>query len=71
MADKTTIARPYAKAAFAEARSDSMLGAWSVALHKAATVAEDPRVKSLLGDPHVSTAQLSQAGPGHCRRRAG
>ncbi|HEV2700073.1 MAG TPA: F0F1 ATP synthase subunit delta [Steroidobacteraceae bacterium] len=60
MADKTTIARPYAKAAFAEARGDSMLAAWSAALHTAAAVVEDPRVKSLLGDPHVSTAQLSQ-----------
>lgn len=60
MADKTTIARPYAKAAFAEARSDSMLGAWSAALHKAAAVVDDPRVHSLLGDPHVTPAQLSQ-----------
>jgi|SRR5580658_2543216 F-type H+-transporting ATPase subunit delta len=60
MADKTTIARPYAKAAFAEARGDSMLSAWSAALHRAASVVEDPRVQSLLGDPHVSTTQLSQ-----------
>ena len=42
MADKTTIARPYAKAAFAEARADSMLSAWSTALHTAATVVADP-----------------------------
>jgi F-type H+-transporting ATPase subunit delta len=60
MADKTTIARPYAKAAFAEARADSMLGAWSEALHTAATVVDDPRVHSLLDDPHVTSAQLSQ-----------
>jgi len=60
MADKTTIARPYAKAAFAAARADSMLGAWSTALHTAAAVVSDPLVKSSLGDPHVSTAQLSQ-----------
>ncbi len=60
MADKTTIARPYAKAAFAEARADSMLDAWSAALHTAAAVAADPRVHSLLGDPHVTTTQLSQ-----------
>ncbi len=60
MADKTTIARPYAKAAFAEARADSMLGAWSAALHTAAAVADDPRVHSLLGDPHVTPAQLAQ-----------
>ena len=60
MADKTTIARPYAKAAFAEARADSMLGAWSAALHTAAAVVGDRRVHSLLDDPHVSTGQLSQ-----------
>jgi F-type H+-transporting ATPase subunit delta len=60
MADNTTIARPYAKAAFAEARADSMLDAWSGALHTAASVVEDPRMHSLLGDPHVTTAQLSQ-----------
>jgi F-type H+-transporting ATPase subunit delta len=60
MADKTTIARPYARAAFAEARADSMLPAWSEALHTAAAVAADPRVQSLLGDPHVTPAQLSQ-----------
>ena len=60
MADKTTIARPYAKAAFAEARADSMLGAWSTALHTAASVADDPRVHALLGDPHVTPEQLAQ-----------
>jgi F-type H+-transporting ATPase subunit delta len=60
MAEKTTIARPYAKAAFAEARADSMLGAWSEALNTAATVVDDPRVHSLLGDPHVTSAQLAK-----------
>jgi F-type H+-transporting ATPase subunit delta len=60
MADQTTIARPYAKAAFAEARADSMLDAWSGALHTAAKVVTDPRVHSLLGDPHVTPAQLAQ-----------
>jgi F-type H+-transporting ATPase subunit delta len=60
MADKTTIARPYAKAAFAEARADSMLSAWSDALHTAARVVDDPRVHSLIDDPHVTTEQLSK-----------
>ena len=60
MADKTTIARPYAKAAFAAGRADSMLGAWSGALQVAAAVVADPRVHSLLGNPHVSAGQLSQ-----------
>ena len=59
MADKTTIARPYAKAAFAEARADSMLGAWSAALHMAAEVVDDPHFHLLLGDPHVTPSQLS------------
>jgi F-type H+-transporting ATPase subunit delta len=60
VAEKTTIARPYAKAAFAAARADSMLDAWSGALHTAAAAVEDPRLHSLLGDPHVTAAQLSQ-----------
>jgi F-type H+-transporting ATPase subunit delta len=60
MADKTTIARPYAKAAFAEARADSMLDAWSGALRTAAAVVRDPRVHALLGDPHVTGEQLAQ-----------
>jgi F-type H+-transporting ATPase subunit delta len=60
MADKTTIARPYAKAAFAEARSDGLLAAWSTALHTAAAVVADPRVASLLGNPHVTPPQLAQ-----------
>ena len=60
MAERVTIARPYAKAAFAEARADSMLGAWSEALHTAATVVDDPRVHSLLDDPHVTPAQLAK-----------
>jgi F-type H+-transporting ATPase subunit delta len=60
MADQTTIARPYAKAAFAEARADSMLDAWSGALHTAAQVVVDPRVHSLLGDPHVTPEQLAK-----------
>jgi F-type H+-transporting ATPase subunit delta len=60
MADKTTIARPYAKAAFAEARADSMLSAWSAALHTAAAVVADPHMQSLLGDPHVTPAQLAK-----------
>ena len=37
-----------------------MLAAWSEALHTAAAVVADPRVQSLLGDPHVTPAQLAQ-----------
>ena len=59
MADKTTIARPYAKAAFAEAHSEGRLGAWSDALRTAAAVMADGRVHQLLGNPHVTPVQLA------------
>jgi F-type H+-transporting ATPase subunit delta len=69
MADRLTIARPYARAAFEEARADKRLGPWSEALHIAAQVVRDPRVATLLGNPRVTPEQLAQlvisiAGPG-------
>jgi len=60
MADKTTIARPYAKAAFEEARGENRLGPWSDTLRVAATVVADPRVERLLGNPHVTSNDLAQ-----------
>ena len=60
MADKTTIARPYAKAAFQEARGENRLGPWSDSLRTAAAVAADPRVESLLGNPRVTSSELAQ-----------
>jgi F-type H+-transporting ATPase subunit delta len=59
MADKTTIARPYARAAFAAAQAHGYLAAWSDALHTAATVAEDSSFAALLGNPRVSAKQLA------------
>jgi len=59
MADKSTIARPYAKAAFEEARDHKRLGPWSQALRTAAAVIADPRVGSLLGNPRVTPEELS------------
>ena len=60
MADRLTIARPYARAAFEEARVHERLGPWSEALQRAAAVVRDPRVASLLGNPRVTPAQLAQ-----------
>lgn len=60
MADKTTIARPYARAAFEEAKATGRLAEWAQALEVAAAVVRDARVESLLGNPHVSPAELSQ-----------
>lgn len=59
-ADKTTIARPYAQAAFEEARERGALAAWGQALATAAEVVRDPRVGRLLGNPRVAPAQLAQ-----------
>jgi len=60
MADRLTVARPYAKAAFAQARADGRLGAWSVALARAAAAVADARVRALFGSPKVTAAQLAQ-----------
>ena len=59
MADKSTIARPYAKAAFEEARDRKRLGPWSQALRTAAAVIGDPRVEALLGNPRVTPQELA------------
>ena len=60
MADKTTVARPYAKAAFEQASADKRLGDWSQALQTGAAVVRDDRVANLLGNPHVTPSQLAQ-----------
>jgi len=59
MADRLTVARPYAKAAFASARAAGSLGSWSGALARAAAAVGDERVRSLFGSPKVTAAQLA------------
>jgi len=58
MAERATIARPYARAAFAYARSSNALDVWSGALNGAAAVVSDPRVRKLIGNPKISAPQL-------------
>jgi F-type H+-transporting ATPase subunit delta len=58
MAEKATIARPYARAAFAYAQAGKALGIWGDALNATGTVVADPRVKKLIGNPKVQPAQL-------------
>jgi F-type H+-transporting ATPase subunit delta len=58
MAEKATIARPYARAAFGYARAANALAAWSDALNAAASVIGDSRVHKLLGNPKVTASQL-------------
>ncbi len=69
MAEKTTIARPYAKAAFQEAKGEKRLAQWSETLRAAAIAVSDPRVHELLTSPSVSGDELAQfvmglTGPG-------
>ncbi|MGB6451402.1 MAG: F0F1 ATP synthase subunit delta, partial [Steroidobacteraceae bacterium] len=59
-ADKTTVSRPYAKAAFEDGRASGSLEQWSRGLAIAAEVVSDPRVAPLLDDPQVEPAELAQ-----------
>ncbi len=58
MADRATIARPYARAAFAYAQESKDLAAWSKLLGAAAQGAVDSRVARLIGNPHVTGDEL-------------
>ena len=54
MAEKATIARPYARAAFEYAREHGALAAWSELLAAGAAVAATPGADDLFGNPRVS-----------------
>lgn len=58
MAERATIARPYAKAAFEYARDANAYGPWSQSLATAATVVSDSRVAALTKSPQVTVDQL-------------
>lgn len=53
MAELTTIARPYAEAAFSLARDRNALPAWSQMLKLAATVVADGRIADALDNPKL------------------
>ena len=57
MSQALTLARPYARAAFAIAQDENALGGWSSALGFAAQVAADPRAAMLLLNPQLSHAE--------------
>ncbi|MEK7734511.1 MAG: F0F1 ATP synthase subunit delta [Pseudomonadota bacterium] len=58
MAEAKTVARPYAEAAFALAREQKTLAAWSGMLALIAAVAGDQQLRRLAADPRVSHEQL-------------
>lgn len=51
MAERATIARPYAKAAFEYAREAGALAEWSQGLKAAADIVADPRVAMIIKSP--------------------
>jgi F-type H+-transporting ATPase subunit delta len=53
----TTIARPYAEAAFDYALSKKALAEWEAFLHAAATVAKDPAMAVMLENPQINIKQ--------------
>ena len=58
MAEKATIARPYARAAFEFAQTNGAFKQWSDALAVAAAAVTDPSAARLLNHPRVTAAQL-------------
>jgi F-type H+-transporting ATPase subunit delta len=61
MAELTTLARPYAKAAFEYARGASDLDGWSSSLAVAAAVTQDSTVAKLLDSPTLTAEQKATA----------
>lgn len=59
MAELNTIARPYAKAAFAIARDEDRLAEWSGMLAAAAAAMAAPDFRALLGNPGVAVETVA------------
>jgi F-type H+-transporting ATPase subunit delta len=61
MAELSTLARPYAKAAFEYARDAKALPQWADQLSTAAAVTLDSTVAAVLNDPSLTAEQQAQA----------
>ncbi|MFK8041531.1 F0F1 ATP synthase subunit delta [Congregibacter sp.] len=61
MAELSTLARPYARAAFEYANSESALSEWMTELQLVAAVVSDDAVQGLLGDPSLTTEKQAEA----------
>lgn len=58
MQEKTTLARPYAVAAFEQARDDGKLKDWSAMLRILSLVVSDPQMQIILDNPRLNSATL-------------
>jgi len=61
MAELSTLARPYARAAFDYALAQDALASWEAVLATAGAVTGEPAVQSLLTDPALTSAQQAGA----------
>lgn len=61
MSQLTTLARPYARAAFETAIADGNLNAWSAALGLLSALLQDATVGSYLSNPSRNTGEQAQA----------
>jgi F-type H+-transporting ATPase subunit delta len=59
VAERATIARPYAKAAFEYARDAHAFSEWSRGLQVAAEIVADPRVAALVKNPHWTVDEIA------------
>jgi F-type H+-transporting ATPase subunit delta len=59
MAEPSTIARPYAEAAFRLADAQGKLADWSATLANLSAVAADERVRTAIGDPNLPAAKVA------------
>ena len=66
MAEKNTIARPYAQAAFSLAESQGNLKKWSDMLQLVAAVASDDAMQVLIGNPSIDGDRLVDIFIGIC-----
>ena len=66
MSDISTLARPYARAVFENAREKSSQQNWSEALALMSVVASDPTMKEVLDNPKMTKAQKGELFAGVC-----
>ncbi|MBI1731185.1 MAG: F0F1 ATP synthase subunit delta [Gammaproteobacteria bacterium] len=59
MRETATLARPYARAAFEQARSEGKLREWSDQLALLSVIAADPLMRRVIRNPRISAQQLA------------